>query len=207
MQFHPGLDGPSTTVSLMGRLAVGLFCCVLWMTGCTAKGEAIQAAQPYLKSFATLRMRTLRTLELRADVERKKRLLHAIEHPEDPVPKNLEPLLEEMRNENVELTQDDIDYGEQLVAKRVEAVFADHPDILQGEIVFVERNGEVSRFADPPESEMPAGVQWYGLRQQRTFAGLARCFTDDGAEPCVLIQLRPRDYSGSAGLTVAFRRP
>ena len=58
----------------------------------------------------------------------------------------------------------------------------------------------------PRERELPVGLKWYGLRQQRTFAGVANCVTDEGSEPCVLVQLRPRDYAGSAGLTVAYRR-
>ena len=123
------------------------------------------------------------------------------------MPENLEPLLERMEYKNVELTQDEIERGEKLFAKMLHAAFQDDPEIVQGEIVFLESNGEVSRFAYPVDSELPAGVQWHGLRRQRTFAGLASCVRDGGSDPCVMIQLRPRDYPGSAGLTVAFRRP
>jgi hypothetical protein len=77
---------------------------------------------------------------------------------------------------------------------------------MQAEIVFLEKGGAISTFRSPRDREVPAGVKWFGLREQRTFAGLGTCVTDEGSEPCVLIQRRPRDYAGSAGLTVAFRR-
>jgi hypothetical protein len=191
----------------MRNVAVGLVCCILMLSGCTGKREAVRAAQPHLESFSKLRLRALELLELRADIERKRLLLHAVENPEDPVPDNLQPVLEQMRSQNVDLEAEDIEHGEQLFAQMLQTAFLDDPEVLQAEIVFVEGNGEVSRFPHPEDSELPAGVQWYGLRQQRTFAGLARCLGDDGSEPCVLIQLRSREYPGSAGLTVAFRRP
>jgi hypothetical protein len=112
-----------------------------------------------------------------------------------------------MQAQHVELEAADIDRGEQLFATMLAGAFTEDPEILQGEIVFLESNGEVSRFPHPEDSELPAGVKWHGLRQQRTFSALARCVTEDGSTPCVLIQLRPREYAGSAGLTVAFRRP
>jgi hypothetical protein len=87
----------------------------------------------------------------------------------------------------------------------LDQAFSYRPEVLQAELVFLEKDGTISRFRSPRERDVPAGVRWFGLRQQRTFAGLSRCVTDDGSESCVLIQLRPRDYSGSAGLTVAFR--
>ena len=191
----------------MRRLAVWLLCCALVSTGCTNKREAVRAAGPHLESFSRLRLRALELLELRSDVERKKLLLHAVEHPEDPVPENLEPVLEQMQNQHIELTATDIENGERVFRKMLRTAFMDDPEILQGEIVFLEGNGEVSRFPYPEDAELPAGVEWHGLRQQRTFAGLSRCLTDDGSQPCVLVQLRPREYPGSAGLTVAFRRP
>lgn len=191
----------------MRKVAVGLLCCVLVSFGCTDKREAVRAAEPHLESFSKLRLRALELLELRADIERKKLLLYALEHPEEPVPDNLEPVLERMKTQHIELDRAEIERGEQIFAQMLGTAFLDDPAILQAEIVFLESNGEVSRFAHPADAELPAGVQWYGLRQQRTFAGVARCLLVEGSEPCVLVQLRPRDYPGSAGLTVAFRRP
>ena len=191
----------------MGRLAWGLLFCTLLTSGCTAKRETVQAAQPHLESFSTLRLRALELLEFRADVERKKLLLHAVEHPDDPVPDNLEPVLQQMRDQGATIEAEEVEERERVFYAMVRAAFLDDPAIVQGEIVFVESNGQVSRFPYPEDSELPAGVRWHGLRQQRTFAGLDRCLTESGSEPCVLIQLRPREYPGSAGLTVAFRRP
>jgi len=191
----------------MRRLAVGLLCCVAVTLGCTGKREAVRAAQPHLESFSKLRLRALELLELRSDIERKKLLLQAVEHPDEPLPENLQPVFEQMQDQHIELEAADIERGEQLFSTMLRTAFADDPEILQGEIVLLEDNGEVSRFSHPSDSKVPAGVDWHGLRQQRTFAGLARCVTEGGSEPCVVIQLRPRDYPGSAGLTVAFRRP
>jgi hypothetical protein len=154
-----------------------------------------------------MRLRALELLEFRADLERKKLLLHAVEHPDDPVPDNLEPVLQQMRDQGATIEPEEIEERERVFYSMVRAAFLDDPAIVQGEIVFLESNGQVSRFPYPEDSELPRGVRWHGLRQQRTFAGLDRCLTDSGSEPCVLIQLRPREYPGSAGLTVAFRRP
>ena len=173
--------------------------------GCTDKGEAVRAAQPHLESFDQLRARALRLLELRSSVERKRLLVEAKDDP-DSLPENLEPVLEQMQAERVELTAEQVAQGEALFWRMLDGAFDEEPDVLQGEIVYLEKDGSISRFAHPRESEVPAGVDWYGLRQPRTFAALARCVTDGGVEPCVLVQLRPREHAGSAGLTVAFRR-
>jgi hypothetical protein len=191
----------------MGRLAWGLLLCALLGSACTAKREAVQAAEPHLDSFSTLRLRALELLEFRSDLERKKLLLHAIEHPDDPVPDNLEPVLQQMRDQRATIEADEVEERERVFHSMLRAAFLDDPAILQAEIVFLESNGQVSRFPYPEDAELPVGVRWHGLRQQRTFAGLDRCLTETGSEPCVLIQLRPREYPGSAGLTVAFRRP
>jgi hypothetical protein len=173
--------------------------------GC--KGEAVRAAQPHMESFSKLRIRALDLLELRADVERKKLLVKATENPEEPIPDNLEPVIEQMKAQNIELSAQDVAQREALFWQMLDAAFSDDPNILQAEILFLEKDGTVSSFRYPRSAELPAGVKWFGLRQQRTFAGLASCVNDESSEPCVLVQLRPRDYAGSAGLTVAYRRP
>ncbi len=177
-----------------------------FLAGCTERAEAVRAAEPHMETFARLRSRALDLLELRADVERKKLLYAAVHNEDAAVPENLEPLLRQMEAENVEITEEQLQQGEALFWRMLDRAFSEDPNVMQGEIVFLEKDGTISAFRHPRDREAPAGVKWYPLRQQRTFAGLAGCVTDDGSAPCVLIQLRPRDYSGSAGLTVAFRR-
>ena len=176
------------------------------LASCTGKGEAVRAAQPHVDTFDELRVRALDLLELRSDIERKKLLFAAANGDEESLPENLRPVLAQMQAERVEITEAELKAGEALFWRMLDKAFSEDPEIVQAEIVFIEKDGSLSRFAHPREREVPAGVKWYGLRQQRTFAGLASCVTDEGSVPCVLIQLRPRDYSGSAGLTVGFRR-
>ena len=176
------------------------------LAGCTEKAESVRAAQPHLEHFGQLRMRALDLLELRADIEQKK-LLHAATHGEpDVLPENLEPVLRQMQAQNVEITESELEAAEALFWRKLDQGFSDDPEIMQAEIVLLDQDGAILRFPTPRDREVPAGVKWYGLRAQRTFSGLANCVTDDGSEPCVLVQRRPRDYAGSAGLTVAFRR-
>lgn len=153
-----------------------------------------------------MRGRALELLELRSDIERKKLLRAASEGDPASAPENLKPLLEQMRAQNVKLTQAELDRGQALFWRLLDQAFSSHPDVMQAEIVFIEKDGTISRFRSPRDREVPAGVKWFGLREQRTFSAVARCVTADGSEPCVVIQRRPRDYAGSAGLTVAFRR-
>ena len=176
------------------------------LAGCTGRAEAVRAAQPYIEDFGDLRLRALSLLELRSDVERQRLLMKAINGDEEELPDNLKPLLERMRAEGAQVDDKQIAHGEALFWRMLDYTFSENPNVLQAEIVFLEKGGSTSAFRHPREREVPAGVQWYGLRQQRTFAGLTKCMTDEGSEPCVLLQLRPRDYSGSAGLTVAYRR-
>ena len=178
----------------------------VFLVSCTGKAEAIRAAQPYVERFDELRTRALSLLELRADIERKRLLAHAIDGGEEALPENLRPVFERMRAEGTTITEEQLRQGEALFWRMLDFSFSNDPNILQGEIVFLEKDGSTSTFRHPRDRELPAGVRWYGLRQHRTFTGLASCFTEQGAEPCVLLQLRPRDYPGSAGLTVAFRR-
>jgi hypothetical protein len=174
--------------------------------GCTAKAEAVRAAQPYIESFGDLRLRALSLLELRSDVQRQRLLVAAMKGDEESLPDNLKPLLKRMRGERVEVTDKQLAHGEALFWRMLDYAFSENPNVLQAEIVLLEEDGSASTMRHPRERELPVGLKWYGLRQQRTFAGLTNCVTDDGSEPCVLLQLRPRDYSGSAGLTVAYRR-
>ena len=190
----------------MCRLCAGLLLALGLLTSCTQRAEAVRAARPHLEAFAELRERALRLLELRSDIERKKLLFEAANGGEDALPDNLKPVLEQMRAQNVELSEAQLEEGEALFSRMLDTAFADQPDVLQAEIAFLERDGSVSTFRYPRAGELPAGVRWFGLREQRTFSAVADCFSDDGSTPCVLLQRRPRDYAGSAGLTVAFRR-
>jgi len=174
--------------------------------GCTGKAEAVRAAQPYIENFGDLRLRALSLLELRADVQRRRLLAAAMKGDEESLPDNLRPVLERMRAERDEVTDEQLEHGETLFWRMLDYTFSENPNVLQAEIVFLEKDGSASTMRHPRERELPVGLKWYGLRQQRTFAGLTNCLTDGGSEPCVLLQLRPRDYSGSAGLTVAYRR-
>jgi len=163
--------------------------------------------QPYVEDFGELRVRALSLLELRSDVQRQRLLADAMKNgDEESLPANLKLLLERMRAERVEITDQRLEHGEALFWRMLDYSFAENPNVLQGEIVFLEKDGSLSSFRHPRETALPAGVKWYGLRAQRTFAGLTNCMTNEGSEPCVLLQLRPRDYPGNAGLTVAYRR-
>ena len=190
-----------------GLPSVCLLGLLMLSASCTGKAEAVRAAQPHLENFGDLRVRALSLLELRSDVERQRLLAEAVKNSdEESLPANLKPLIARMRAERVEITDKRLEHGEALFWRMLDYTFSENPNVLQGEIVFLEEDGSVSSFRHPRERQVPAGVKWYGLRQPRTFTGLTNCMTDDGSEPCVLLQLRPRDYSGSAGLTVAYRR-
>ncbi len=179
---------------------------LMLLGGCTGKAEAVRAAQPYIENFGDLRLRAQKLLELRADVHRQRLLVKAMNGDEESLPDNLKPLLERMRAERVEITDEQLEHGDALFWRMLDYTFSENPNVLQAEIIFLEEDGSTSTMRHPRERELPVGLKWYGLRQQRTFAGLTNCVTDDGSDPCVLLQLRPRDYAGSAGLTVAYRR-
>lgn len=174
--------------------------------GCTSRAETVRAAQPYVSNFGELRLRALKLLELRSDVERRRLLAAAMKGDEDSLPSNLRPVLERMRSAGAELDDKQIERGEAVFWRMFDYTFTENPNILQAEIIFIEKDGSITSLHHPRESELPAGVKWHGLRQNRTFAGLTSCVTDVGSEACVLLQLRPREYPGSAGLTVAYRR-
>jgi hypothetical protein len=179
---------------------------LILLAGCTGRAEAVRAAQPYIEDFGELRLRALSLLELRSDVQRQRLLAKAMKGDEESLPDNLKPLLARMRAERVVVTDKQLEHGEALFWRMLDYGFSENPNVLQAEIVFLEKDGSTSTFRHPRERELPVGLKWYGLRQHRTFTGLTQCVTDEGSEPCVLLQLRPRDYSGSAGLTVAYRR-
>lgn len=174
--------------------------------GCTSRAETVRAAQPYVLDFGEQRLRALKLLELRADVQRKRLLAAAMQGDEDSLPSNLKPVLERMRSEGVVLDDKQIEHGEAAFWRMFDYTFTENPNVLQAELIFIEKGGSITSFRHPRESELPVGVKWHGLRQNRTFAGLTSCVTEAGSEPCVLLQLRPREYPGSAGLTVAYRR-
>lgn len=188
------------------RRGLGWLFLSVCLAGCTGKAEAIRAAQPHIESFDELRLRALSLLELRADIERKRLLAQAADGGEEALPQNLRPLFESMRAQGTKITDEQLDHGDALFWRMLDYSFSEDPNVLQAEIVMIEKDNSVAVFRHPRDRELPAGVRWYGLRQHRTYTGLANCFTDEGSQPCVLIQLRPRDYPGSAGLTVAFRR-
>ena len=75
-----------------------------------------------------------------------------------------------------------------------------------GEIVIRGENDSLVTLRSHKEQSLPVSAGWKGLRPQRTFAAVADCKVGENSIPCVMIQLRPRPHSGSAGLTVAFRR-
>ena len=184
--------------------------CLLGLTAllgaCTGRAEAVRAAQPYIESFATFRSRTLKLLEMRRDVQRKRLLLAAMNGDEESLPGKLKPYLERLRSSGSVITEEELEHGEAVFLRMMGFTFSQNPNVLEAEILFIEDDGSASSLRHPPESELPVGVKWHGLRQNRTFVGLSNCPTEDGSEPCVIIQLRPREYPGNAGLTVAYRR-
>jgi len=161
---------------------------------------------PHMERFRELKLRTSDLLELRAKVERKRLLARALSEGEESLPPNLRPVFESMQQQNVTITEQEVAEDESSFWRLLEVLFSDDPNVLQGEIVFIERDESVTAFRHPRDREVPAGLRWHGLRQQRTFCALGDCLVEQGSEPCVLVQLRPREYAGSAGLTVGFKR-
>ncbi len=183
-----------------------LFALPAILAGCTGRAEAVRAAQAHLENFGELRSRTLKLLELRSDVALKRALLGATNGDEESLPDNLKPFLERLRQSGTVISQEQIEHGEEIFWRMFDFTFSQNPNVLQAEVIYIEKDESVSSLRHPRDSEIPVGVSWHGLRESRTFAGLTRCVTDEGSEPCVILQLRPRDYPGSAGLTVAYRR-
>ena len=176
------------------------------LLGCSERSNCSSAAAPYLDHFGKLKLRALSLLELRTDVERRRLLAKALEGDEESLPPNLKPIFERMREEHVTITAKEVAEGEASFWRLLDFMFSESEDVLQGEIVFIERDESTTVFRYPRKRDVPAGLRWHGLRQHRTFCAIADCLVDAGTEPCVLVQLRPRDYPESAGLTVGFKR-
>lgn len=174
--------------------------------GCTGRAEAVRAAQPYLENFGELRSRTMKLLELRIDVQRQRLLAAAMNGDEESLPKRLRPHLARLRETGTVITEEKLEQGEAIFWRMFDFTFSENSNVLQAEVLFIEEDGSVTSLRHPRASQLPVGVKWYGLRQDRTFAGLTDCTTEEGSEPCVIVQLRPREYPGNAGLTVAYRR-
>lgn len=186
------------------------FACLLlgasFLVGCGGRAECANAAAPHLEEFGKLKLRALKLLEFRADVERRRALVKALNGDEESLPPNLKPRLERMREEGVTITAKEVAQGEASFWRMLDFTFSANENILQGEVVFIEQDESTTVFRYPRKRETPAGLRWHGLRQNRTFCAVADCLVETGAEPCVLVQLRPRDYSGSGGITVGFKR-
>ena len=104
-----------------------------------------------------------------------------------------------------ELTAEDIEREEAALADRVERVFKEIADVLVAEILIVEPERTVT-LQYPENTPLPIVTKWVGLREHRLYCGQADCAVGQASQPCTLIQLRPREHAGSAGLTVGFRR-
>lgn len=202
-----GSARPSTTVSAMRALVVGLLCFAVISAGCTGRSDCTRAADPYLDRFKEMKLRALKLLELRSSNQRQRMLARAL-RDDDPasLPPALKPEFVRMKQASVDLTEEDIEESEASFWRLFDLMFAEDDDVLQGEIVFVEADGSVTSFRHPRDREVPAGLRWHGLRQARTFCAFGDCLVESGTEPCLLMQIRPRDYRGSAGLTVGFSR-
>ena len=162
--------------------------------------------RPYLERFRELKLRTQKLLELRTDLERRRMLAKAMAGDEDSLPNNLRPVFQSMKQQNVEISDQELAEREASFWRLLDLMFSENEDILQGEVVFIETDESTTAFRYPREREVPAGLTWHGLRSQRTFCAQADCLVDVGTERCLLIQIRPRDYPGSAGLTVGFKQ-
>ncbi|MEM8607720.1 MAG: hypothetical protein AAGF92_11470 [Myxococcota bacterium] len=190
------------------RLLLGIaLCCSFGLGGCSQRSECTSAAEPYLDRFETTKRRTDRILDLRRANEQRRLLVAAFESGDDTaLPQGLKAIYRGMKRDGAEVDASDVEEGEATFWRFFDMMFDQDPDVLQGEVVLIQRDDSVSAFRYPREREVPAGLRWHGLRQSRTFCAVADCLVETGVEPCVLIQLRPRDYGGSAGLTVGYRR-
>ncbi len=176
------------------------------LIGCRADSNCAGAAEPYLDQFGEFKLRALDLLELRTDIERRRKLAKALAGDEESLPASLKPTLERMREQNVTFTDAELAEGEATFWQMLDLAFSKTEDLLQAEISFIESDESTTVFRYPRGREVPAGARWKGLRQQRTFCAFADCLVEDGSEPCLLVQFRSRSYPGSAGLTVGFRR-
>ncbi|MEM7137763.1 MAG: hypothetical protein AAF500_14360 [Myxococcota bacterium] len=178
-----------------------------WTLGCSDRAACSNEASSYIDRFDEYKRRTIKLLELRERNHRRKLLADALKVGNaESLPPALRPTFNQMQREDRTFTERELTNDEASFWRLFNLMFSQDPDVLQGEIIFIERDESMSAYRYPSEREVPAGLRWHGMRQNRTFCAVADCLIDTGTEPCVLIQLRPRDYGGSAGLTVGFKR-
>lgn len=186
---------------------VSLLCAASIVAGCTGRSDCTRQAEPYLERFREMKLRALKVLELRAANEQRRLLAQALRDDDaTSLPANLKPMFTQMKEERVAFTDKDLAESDATFWHLVDLMFAESDDVLQGEIVFVEADESTTRFQYPRGRDVPAGLRWQGLRQARTFCAVGDCLVESGTESCLLIQIRPRDYRGSAGVTVGFTR-
>ncbi|MFW2387397.1 MAG: hypothetical protein ACN4G0_03620, partial [Polyangiales bacterium] len=145
-------------------------------------------------------------LELRTATAENRLFLAAMNADEDSLPQRLKPRLERMRETGEVFSEEKLAKDEERFWWFFDLAFAENPNVLEAELLYIEEDGSTSSLRYPRDAELPVGVTWYGLRQSRSFAGLANCATEEGSEPCVLLQRRSRPYPRNAALTVAYRR-
>lgn len=122
-----------------------------------------------------------------------------------PAPAGLEAELKELQEGRISLRQTNIDRAQEEFRRRFEEIFATSKGVLQAQLVFFHERRS-STYLYPEDTPFPVAGRWHGLRQPRTFCALADCNMDGQSAPCVVLQLRPYEHPGSAGLTVAFAR-
>ena len=190
----------------MQRAAVSIVFAACVLFGCSDRAGCTRAAAPHLQQFEELKRRSQKLIEFRSDLEQRRAIAKAFAGDEDSLPIGLQPLFNRMRQERAVVTEKEVAEREASFWRMFDAAFIDTEDVLQAELARVEEDGSITAFRHPREREVPAGLRWHGLRQPRTFCALAECLVEDGTESCVLVQIRPRGYAGSAGLTVGFER-
>ena len=174
------------------------------VSGCTGNSEPVREAQARMQTFNQLRAETRRLFETRAQVELKRQLFNVRNQDDDALPPALRQARSLMRAKGVELNAEDIERDEAALRQRIDEVFGAHEGVLLGEIVIIDPDQTVT-LQYPQNVSPPVVAKWAGLREQRMFCAIAECRAGDARQPCVVIQLRPRGYPGSAGLTVGFR--
>ena len=190
----------------MPRAAVSIVLATWMLCGCSDRADCVRAAAPHLQQFEELKRRSHKLIEFRTDLEQRRAIAKAFAGDEHSLPTRLRPLFDRMRQERAVVTDKEVAQREASFWRMFDVAFIDTDRVLQAELAYVEEDESITAFRHPREREVPAGLRWHGLRQPRTFCALAECLVEDGTESCVLVQLRPRGYAGSAGLTVGFER-
>ena len=186
----------------VGRWAV-LGLCVVW--SCSGESETVRECQTQMKVFDRLRGETRRLIQARAQTVFKREVLNARGRDESTLSPRIREALETLRARGAELKAEDVDREEAALGDRVDRVFKAEGDVLVAEILIVEPERTVT-LQYPENTPLPVVMKWAGLREHRLYCGLADCQVGQASQPCALIQLRPREHAGSAGLTVGFRR-